>query len=611
LKHILPAPRASTSIGRLLRGAALLVLSLGYLSYVFRATDPVVRHYGLGDWQDPYFINALLEHWYSSAAYLANPSSPWMYYPVPHTLGYSHGLVLFALVYVPLRVIFHPFHAHTLTLLVVMEAGALCLYAVARRLGLSYMESLAATAFFLTSRNVVHGETGVWSQRASVFLIPPLLLLLAASVSMPRGARRLMTAAAAGAMVGLLYLQDFYTAHFAVLCASSFAVPFACVDLDAASRALRYWRSETRGARLAILSIAAVSAWAFFVLMTGGAEVHIGTIRVRSHDWTRPALLALVAAAAFGVANRRVRARIRDCRGARWIAAVLGGAGVGAGVFLWIYLGSYLQHRAFPAQDLLDAMMVRHPGSWTTPLAALRDLDGYPSLRSFVLVFVVGAATLVWPPGGSRRLRVYAACALVFALIVLLLPFRFPSWSVWTAVIRPLPGFGVIRDPRRIIQVFELAVAMALILYLRALPPASGRRLAVTALALVLMVLRPNPERFDYERRIDAYERWVAAPIAVDPSCRSFFVSEAPGDYASRSRHLWSLYGVDALFIAERLGIPTLNGYSAWFPEGWALHEPPDPEYNPRVARWIARNRLEGVCRLDLVGRTMSPWAGR
>jgi hypothetical protein len=199
---------------------------------------------------------------------------------------------------------------------------------------------------------------------------------------------------------------------------------------------------------------------------------------------------------------------------------------------------------------------------------------------------------------------------MIVGLLVLLMPFRFPAWSVWTSLIQPLPGFGVIRDPRRIIQVFELAVAVALVLFLRAQPPASARRRAVTALALGLIVLRPNPERFDYERPIDAYERWVAAPIAVDPSCRSFFVAEAPGEYMSRSTHMWSLYGVDALFLAGSVGIPTLNGYSAWFPDDWALHDPRDPGYNGRVARWIARNKLQGVCRLDVVARTMAPWSG-
>ena len=146
-----------------------------------------------------------------------------------------------------------------------------------------------------------------------------------------------------------------------------------------------------------------------------------------------------------------------------------------------------------------------------------------------------------------------------------------------------------------IIQVFELAVAVALILLLRALPPASVRRVVVTALVIALIALRPNPERFDYERPIEALERWVSAQIAVDPSCRSFFVAAAPGAYQLRSTHMWSLYGIDALFVADRLGIPSLNGYSAWFPEGWALHEPQDPEYRG-ARRPLDREEPPGWC---------------
>ena len=168
---------------RVLRAAIVLLSSIIYLSLVFRLTEQTFWSHGLGDWLDPYFLNYLLEHWYHSARGFTDPVSPPMFFPARGTLGYSHGLVLYAPVYLAVRPFLHPFQAYSVTLLLVLEAGVLCLYLLFRKaLALSFIESLFLTAFFVTSPNVMSGVLGVWSQRASVFLIPPVALLVLVSV---------------------------------------------------------------------------------------------------------------------------------------------------------------------------------------------------------------------------------------------------------------------------------------------------------------------------------------------------------------------------------------------------------------------------------------------
>ena len=94
-----------------------------------------------------------------------------------HTLGYSHALILYVPFYVAMRLFVHPFPAYSLALAAVMETGIVCLYLLLRRrFHLPFLESLLLTVFFFTSPNVVNGGVSVWSQRASVFLIPPILL---------------------------------------------------------------------------------------------------------------------------------------------------------------------------------------------------------------------------------------------------------------------------------------------------------------------------------------------------------------------------------------------------------------------------------------------------
>ena len=170
------------------RAPIVLAVSALYFACVFRLPDDTLLRSGLGDWVDPYFINFLLEHWHHSIRSLADATSPPMYFPVRGTLGYSHGLILYVPFYMAVRPFLHPFQAYNVTLFLVLETGALCLYLIFRRfVGLGFVESLLLSAFFFSSPNVVNGGTGVWSQRASVFLIPPVLLTALVSAGMARG----------------------------------------------------------------------------------------------------------------------------------------------------------------------------------------------------------------------------------------------------------------------------------------------------------------------------------------------------------------------------------------------------------------------------------------
>lgn len=522
---------------RLLRASTVLVLSVCYLSSVFRFPEGTFLELGLGDWADPYFINFLLEHWHHSVWRLTDPSSPPMYYPARGTLGYSHGLVLYAPFYLLLRLFLDVFQSYTLTLFLVLEVGAVCLYLVLRKcLGLRFVESVLLTAFFVTSPNVTNGGTGVWSQTASVFLIPPILLVGFVSARMTTGRSRLVLAALAGLLTTLLFSQDFYTAQFALLSAAL------------------------------LLPVA---------LLVGGERPH--------------------------------RERLTNLwRGNRpWIFAFALGGFIGGLAFLWIYLRAYLEHPVFPDDQLMNSLTARDPSSWRSALDVMRSLAAYESLRPFKLVAV--AALLTWLPGlgVDRTTRLYGLWFVFIAVIVLLVPIRFNELSIWKMLFGWLPGFSVIRDPKRIIYVYELAVALAIGVLLARLPAKSLRRITLAPLLFLLIVTDWNRQVFDYLRPIAAYDRTVKGPIDIDASCQSFFIKGASAEYMSRSNHMWTLYGVDSMFIALNHSIPTLNGYSAWSPEGWELANPQEPTYPGRVAKWIERHSLRDVCELDIEARTM------
>lgn len=513
----------------------VLGVSLWYFSYVFRISEGTFFTVGLGDWIDPYFMNYLLEHWYTSLLHLTDPASPPIFFPVQGTLGYSHGLVLYAPFYAAARLFLHPFAAYNAAIFLVLAAGTWCLYVLFRRFaGLGFFESLLLAAFFASSENIVNTGTGGWAQRASVFLMPPILLMAIAAARMADGRRRVALAWLAGLLAALLFTHDFYTGQLGVL----------------------------------VFGLLAVG-----LLITRRAQV---TSLWRAHR--------------------------------RYVVALGVGAALGSVIFLWIYLDAYLEHPRFPENQLSEALVPVDPSQWHTFSDVVDRLVAYPSARSFSFSFL--AVLLAWLPWFrvSRDDRWYGVWFLLVSVLVLLIPLQWHGHSIWKAIFAPLPGFSAIRDPKRIVFIYELAVVLVTAAFLVRLPKASALRVIVGLLLLFFLAIDRNPERFEFNRPVSVFARWVAAPIQANAGCTSFFIKGASADYMSRSGHMWTLYAVDSAFIGLAHRIPTLNGYSAWGPDDWGLANPQEPEYLKAVDRWIDTHQLHGVCALDIEARTMRPY---
>lgn len=648
------------------RAILVLTLAAAYFSSVFQLRPPLGRGVfstswmarpgwtaGLADWLDPYFINGLLEHWYHCLTTFSSPVSPPMFFPARGTLGYSHGLVLFAPYYIVVRPFTDPLLAYTLSLFLVMVVGSCCLYLVCRRLTLNPFEALIVSAFFWTSPNVVSGFTGVWAQSASVFVIPPILLLAMIARDMRDGRPRLALAWLAGLLAALLLIQDFYTAQFALLLIALLLVGvllLSRVQVWGVVRAVWGAVRATCGAFVEptpALSPGRVSrAWlivaglalalAVFTFVRPIDRTPIGPWRVSVRDPFRPLIVAIAAGAWFAGWRWRLITRLRSTMPAaranasaarassavaapsasawlaaqrRFVRALLLGGVVGSVWFFWIYLPAYLEQPGFPPEQLFNALWQINPPSWHSLTDVFVNLRRYDGIRPFVLVFMLAA--LAWVPAFNvpRTTRLYALWVIVVTAIVLVVPFKYGTFSFWKVLFGWMPGLSSLRDPARIIYLYELAVALLVALLLRRLAARSWLRLTAVALVAVLLVWEPSPTVFDFNRDRGDFARYVEAPIAIDPSCRSFFVDRASQTYMARPPgHMWSLYGVDALFISMRIGLPTLNGYSAWGPRNWDLANPPNDDYLRHVAEWITDRDLRDVCRLDLDRRTMTPF---
>ena len=566
----------------------------------------------MGDWMDPYFVNALLENWTQSIIHFRNPISPPMFFSQEMTLGYSHGLVLYAPIYAPLRAFFHPFQAYNLTLFVVMVLGTISLYALLRILfRLTFVESLMFTAFFATSANIINGAINAWSQRASIFLVPPALLMLVHSHRMRDGWPKLAMAFTAGLVTMLSYVQDFYTAQFTAFFAALMFVAYLAIDgewprLRVAGRAWPARSAQIQ--RIAVVVAALAIAWALFTGLAGGLETTLFGMRIRSHNWRRPGIVGVIALLAFFILRGGFRVTASWPRSSRWLNAVMLGGAVGAATFVWIYLPVYWQFGAFPEDHLANALRRVNPARWRGMADAVRDFQVTDTMRPYVFVLIT--TLLAWVPwlNSDRAARRYALWLFVVSVVVLLVPLSYGGFSLWRVAFAPLPGFKAIRDPARIIYAYELAVVIALALIVSRPSVKPIFRVVIVLTLTVVMLSSQPPGMFGYQRPIQIYRRWVSAPIDIDRSCESFFVKRASAQYSARQEHQWTLYSLDAFFIAMRYSLPTLNGYSAWVPEGWNIADPNDREYTDNVNRWIDQKRLTNVCELDIDARTMKPY---
>lgn len=600
--------RGSFAFTSRVQAVAALVLAAGYFSYVFQIPGGAFRHYGVGDWGDPYFINFLLEHWYTSAARLTDPASPPMYFPVKGTLGYSHGLILYAPAYIAARSVLDPLLAHNVTLLVVLISGSFCLYLLLRHFaGLRFVEALLLTAFFCSSRNLINHETSIWSQTASVFLIPPILVIACAAARMRDGIGRRLLAGLAGLLATLLFTQEFYTAHFALFFAAAAMSAWLIVGNNRAVRAwfADRWSQERRvGVRAAAVVAAAAGAWALVLLISGGGTIRLGGIQMSSRGWERPAIVALIAASVVVLRRGLPRFEFPFRGGRSWLLPAGLGALLGSGVFIWVYLPSILQHAGYAGDEV---RLVARSASLPIGLDFVRGLSVYESPRPFYLACLVFAlAGLTWTRR-DRALLVYSGALVALSFIVLVVPVRFDSFSVWTEFFRPWPGFSAIRDPKRIIHVYELFLVLVAALLMVRSPGASRFRLFASIAAFVLLVSDWNREVFVFYRSPADYRRWVDAPVDVDPACRSFFIKPASEAYTSRWSYFRTSYSVDAMFVALKYSIPTLNGYSGWNPPQWRMFDPHQGDYREVTAEWIRLRNLTGVCELDIERRTMRP----
>jgi hypothetical protein len=124
----------------------------------------------------------------------------------------------------------------------------------------------------------------------------------------------------------------------------------------------------------------------------------------------------------------------------------------------------------------------------------------------------------------------------------------------------------------------------------------SGVRLAVWVLLLLCVVEQVNVVSNHNLSRAEEMAALRSVPASMN--CKSFYVLPHSLERGA------TIQQVNAMLIAQVVNVPTLNGYSGWFPAGWQLYETDRPSYRSNAWRWAASHGVaDGLCEYDVARR--------
>jgi hypothetical protein len=195
---------------------------------------------------------------------------------------------------------------------------------------------------------------------------------------------------------------------------------------------------------------------------------------------------------------------------------------------------------------------------------------------------------------GTDRVFVMLGAAVV---ILWLLQMDYLGVRPWRAIWAAVPGAKAIRYTFRSQLVANLLVALVVARVLAVMARARFWALLLSAFLIVEQINLMWPAVMS--RR--AAFAWIDAVPPPPAGCHVFYVVRNAGPPGRTGPQ----HQDDAMLFAEIRGIPTVNGYSSWFPDGWALDDPASPGYAAAVRDWAGRNGIApGLCGLE-------PRAGR
>src|SRR5712675_1386385 len=299
------------------------------------------------------------------------------------------------------------------------------------------------------------------------------------------------------------------------------------------------------------------------------------------------------------------------------VLAAAGGFAAGIVPFLMLYLPVLLSGRSRDFAEVAAIMAQWRDLANVTPenavwgpllkwltIAGRPDRPAWEAELAFtpavMAVFIAGMTMLAWRARTAlaerdRYLLMLGAAVVVFWLLQM----DYFGFRPWRAIWALVPGGSAIRYTFRSQLVANLFVGLVVARVLAGMMSRPGLTVLCGFLVIeqINLVWPPTVSR-------RAALAWIEAVPPPPAGCHAFYLAPggAPGGPIAPERQ------AAAMLFAEIRNIPTVNGYSSWFPEGWALDDPESPTYPAAVSDWAQRRGIvQGLCALDLPAGRWTP----
>ncbi len=502
-----------------------------------------------GDLGDARFCMVILEHWWAVCRGLVRWTDPNFLAPTHGILGYSVTLFLHALIYIPFRIAhLDTYLAFAFTIVVLRALGFVFCYWLGREtLEFSFPVSLlCACLFTIANINTVSSNH---VQLLNFEFVPLQAVLIGRYLR--RGS--VMSLAGAACLTGAMLFTDVYEVFFGALMVIALTPLWLAVEYltnrSGLAERLRNWlRHAPRDL--------AVAAPFFLVWLWPILEVYWGLYRRTG-----------------GFDYAHVLYFTRDWR------EILN---VGPGNVIW---GSTLG-----AWYARTSPQTGEPGTGISPLMAI----------AAAAVAAVAFLQLFTPrpsPACGHQWYKRAIVPLAFAAAALyLISVRFGGVSLWWRLRSYLPGARAIRVPGRVNTLLVLDAILVCGLAIEWLLASTNRRWVRFAILLFAASLcaeqisRMGISGFSRSSELTYFARFPAPPAG----CARFYV------FDPRQPELSYIGQMDAMVLARRINLATINGYSGENPAGFDMFDF-NPGYRNLVAHYLIANRIwNGTCALDL-----------
>jgi hypothetical protein len=542
-------------------GALLIICLALSLFIVFRPF--FTSHFDaiLADPGDGRFEISMLEHWTRSLHGKADLISPIFFYPEKRVLGYSDTLLGLGVPFAALRSIgIDRYLAFEYVFMCVTAIGFVGMYCLLRGvLRFARSTALIGTFLFIISNmyyiDLVH-------MHLNFVVIAPWFLVFVARYwdlknNQPAAAR--VSICVAALLLALVLYTTFNEGWFVVFCSAACVVCYAictCIAERNAQPALRMPK-EAWGQK--------------WNLLLGGVVFLVALI---------PFLL-LYLPSLHRTGKRGLAETLF------FMPRILGVFDVGRDNLVWGQLSARIQDSISPGG------IHEHPAGW--PLLSV----------SVFLVTAVHCGVCLWRSRQEKATpqtrTIYVVSAIALTCLTL--------WTagvkvgnhapVWALLWKFAPGAGAIRVPQRINLVLNIGVVIVCMFGLEVLRNRlAGRgRMAYLIPAVLVGALAVEQLNFMPTHLISrtSEARKFSRILPPPKECSAFYISNW-SEHASEML----VTQTDAMLVAQQYGIPTLNGYSSWFPGSWGLMTAAKGHVGEEAIGWAREHGVtQGLCALD------------